>query len=162
MTTGIRITRKWSISMNPKYHIDKRALFCDETAEYRFPAEPECNQEVTIRFRTAKDNVDQVYLIYSNTEVKMEKVETAGRFDYYQTKLTVKNDRILYYFEINLGKETCFYNKLGPTADLQAMYHFSITQGFHPHRWAKGAVFIQIFGDKFGIGEQKIDLGDGE
>ena len=80
--------------MNPKYHIDKRALFCDETTEYRFPAEPECNQEVTIRFRTAKDNVDQVYLIYSNTEVKMEKVETAGRFDYYQTKLTVKNNSL--------------------------------------------------------------------
>ena len=162
MTTGIRITRKLSISMNPKYHIDKRALFCDETAEYRFPAEPECNQEVTIRFRTAKDNVDQVYLIYSNTEVKMEKVETAGRFDYYQTKLTVKNDRILYYFEINLGKETCFYNKLGPTADLQAMYHFSITPGFHTPEWAKGAVFYQIFVDRFCNGEQKNDPVDRE
>ncbi len=148
--------------MNPKYHIDKRALFCDETAEYRFPAEPDCNQEVTIRFRTAKDNVEQVYLINSNTEVKMEKVETSGRFDYYQTKLIVKNDKILYYFEVNLGKEICYYNKLGPTTDLQPIYQFTIMPGFHTPEWAKGAVFYQIFVDRFCNGDPTNDPMDGE
>ena len=148
--------------MNPKYHIDKRALFCDETAEYRFPAEPDCNQEVTIRFRTAKDNVDQVYLIYGNTEVKMQKVETAGRFDYYQTKLMVKNDRISYHFEVNFGKETCYYNKLGPTTDRQPIYQFTITPGFHTPEWAKGAVFYQIFVDRFCNGDPTNDPMDRE
>lgn len=148
--------------MKPKYHIDKRALFCDETAEYRFPAEPECNQEVTIRFRTAKDNADQVYLIYGNTEIKMEKVESKGRFDYYQTRLVMKNDRVSYYFEISLGRETCYYNKLGPTTDCHSVYQFTITPGFHTPEWAKGAVFYQIFVDRFYNGDPSNDPVDGE
>ncbi len=38
------------------------ALFSDGTADYRMPTEPEANQRVRIRFRSAKDNVDLVVL----------------------------------------------------------------------------------------------------
>ena len=35
----------------------KQALFSDGTKDYRMPAEPKENEIVTIRFRTAKDNL---------------------------------------------------------------------------------------------------------
>lgn len=40
----------------------KRALFSDGTEDYRSPAEPKAGELVTIRFRTARDNVDAVWL----------------------------------------------------------------------------------------------------
>ena len=38
----------------------KAALFCDETMDYRKPAEPDAGEWVTVKFRTEKDDVDSV------------------------------------------------------------------------------------------------------
>ena len=35
--------------------MNKKALFCDGTSQYVNPSEPERNEEVVFRFRTAKD-----------------------------------------------------------------------------------------------------------
>ena len=43
--------------------MEKAALFCDETAEYRCPEEPDPGDLVTLRFRTAKNNADHVSMI---------------------------------------------------------------------------------------------------
>ena len=40
--------------------MEKAALFCDETAEYRCPEEPDPGDLVTLRFRTAKNNADHM------------------------------------------------------------------------------------------------------
>ena len=39
------------------------ALFSDGTADYVSPYEPKTGDDVTIKFRTASDNVDEVFLI---------------------------------------------------------------------------------------------------
>lgn len=44
--------------------MEKAALFCDETAEYRCPEEPDPGDLVTLRFRTAKNNADHVSRSY--------------------------------------------------------------------------------------------------
>ena len=36
----------------------KNALFCDETEDYRTPAEPEAGDSVVIRFRTLANNIE--------------------------------------------------------------------------------------------------------
>ena len=41
----------------------KAALFSDGTKEYRIPEEPECGEQVTIRFRTGAGDVDHVYVV---------------------------------------------------------------------------------------------------
>ena len=41
----------------------EQALFCDGTASYVSPPEPAENERVTLRFRTAKDDVDSVRLV---------------------------------------------------------------------------------------------------
>ena len=52
--------QRYIMQMRPL--LRKEALFSDGTADYRQPVEPEAGEEVTIRFRTAKDNVDIVWL----------------------------------------------------------------------------------------------------
>ena len=53
--------------------INKRALFADETLDYRIPEEPEVGEWVTLRFRTKKDNVDRVYYVADEVKLPMEK-----------------------------------------------------------------------------------------
>ncbi len=148
--------------MKVRLHLDRQALFCDETSEYRIPPEPDYNERVTIRFRTARDNADQVYLICGTTETKMEKRKSEGEFDYYEGIICLREDAIHYYFEISRGKELCYYNKLGCTTDIQEAYSFCITPGFHTPEWAKGAVFYQIFVDRFRNGSKENDPLDRE
>ena len=50
----------------------KRALFSDGTEDYRSPAEPKAGELVTIRFRTARDNVDAVWLCTEQKKYFME------------------------------------------------------------------------------------------
>ena len=97
----------------------KNALFCDETEDYRTPAEPEAGDSVVIRFRTLANNVDNVYLISRKSEIKMEKVRTEGLFDFYETQISVGSTAYLYYFEIEKGRDICYYNKLGCTTNLR-------------------------------------------
>ena len=43
--------------------MNQAALFCDGTESYVIPAEPEAGSRVTLRFRTAKDDSVQVFLL---------------------------------------------------------------------------------------------------
>ena len=140
----------------------KNALFCDETEDYRTPAEPEAGDSVVIRFRTLANNVDNVYLISRKSEIKMEKVRTEGLFDFYETQISVGSTAYLYYFEIEKGRDICYYNKLGCTTNLRQKYAFRITPGFHTPEWAKGAVFYQIYVDRFCNGDPSNDVETGE
>ena len=42
--------------------INRQALFSDETQDYRYPEEPDAGETVTLGFRTAKNDVDRVFL----------------------------------------------------------------------------------------------------
>ena len=60
---------KYIDNMRPLF--SRYALYSDETENFRIPAEPEPGQTVTIRFRTLKGNVDDVYLISGSTRQHM-------------------------------------------------------------------------------------------
>ncbi len=148
--------------MHSNLLLNKKALFSDETGAYRIPAEPECGQRVAVRFRTAADNADHVYLVIGNTETEMRKTETKDLFDYYETEFAVKNEQVLYYYKVTRGTETCCYNKLGPDGERQKQYYFKITPGYHTPDWAKGAVMYQIYVDRFCNGNRQNDVLSGE
>lgn len=146
--------------MRPVFN--KRALFSDETEQYRTPFEPDAGDVVTIRFRTLKNNVDAVFFISGATRVKMNLAESRQGFDYYSIDLEVGQEPIHYYFEIRSGKITCYYNELGVTRKLQEQYSFGIVPGFKTPDWAKGAVMYQIFADRFCNGDTSNDVLTGE
>ena len=43
--------------------INKEALFSDTTEDYVYPPEPSAYGEVTIRFRSARNNIDRVFFV---------------------------------------------------------------------------------------------------
>ena len=142
--------------MRPVFN--KRALYSDETAQYRTPMEPEPGDIVTVRFRTLKNNVDAVYFISGTIRKEMKVEESREGFDYYAIQIPVGSEPIHYYFEIRAGKIVCYYNELGVTRQLQEQYSFGIIPGFHTPDWAKGAVMYQIFVDRFYNGDSSNDV----
>ena len=140
--------------------MNRAALFCDETIDYRIPAEPDSGDIVTLRFRTAKDDADYVSVVICGLDVKigLQKVETKGLFDYYECKLPVGEENHFFYFEITQGDEVCHYNRLGVSTDKDLRRMFRITPGFHVPEWSKGAVMYQIFVDRFYNGDPKNDV----
>lgn len=144
--------------------LNKDALFTDETENFRFPTEPDDGEDVYLRFRTAKDNVDCVYYIEDGSleETVMEKTDSDGLFDYFEHKITVGSEKISYSFKVVRGSEWCYFNRLGATMDNQEGFHFRIAPGFHTPDWAKGAVMYQIYVDRFCNGDPSNDVVDHE
>ena len=141
-----------------KGRINRDALFSSETEDYRMPMEPDADDDVLLRMRTAKGNVDHVYYVEDKAEVEMTKAKSDELFDYYEYEITVGTDQVLYHFKVVSEQDVCLYNRLGPTQDGQPCFDFKITPGFHTPEWAKGAVMYQIFVDRFCNGDESNDV----
>ena len=88
----------------------------------------------------------------------MFKTESDARFDYYSHTVQLENEKLVYYFEIHAGKLSCFYDRRGVTKDINSYYSFQIIPGFKTPDWAKGAVFYQIYVDRFCNGDPSNDV----
>ena len=132
-----RIQRSWQYVMRMRPVFNMEALFSDETENYVMPMEPEPHETVTIRFRTAKNNVDAVFFISGADRLLMQFEESRGEFDYFKIEIIVGANPIHYYFEIQTGKFRCFYNKRGVSRNLQEYYAFALVPGFKTPDWAK-------------------------
>ena len=158
--TQAQRTQQYAMNMRPV--LNKAALFSDESANYQTPFEPELGEQVTIKFRTAVNNVDYVFLICGSHKVCMEKAYTEGAFDYYTYTIPPLDGPVRYYFEIRTGNQRCFYNSLGVSKNLQEYNSFGIVPGFKTPDWAKGAIMYQIFTDRFCNGDTSNDVEDRE
>lgn len=142
--------------------IRKKALFSDMTEDYVSPVEPNPNTEVTIKFRTAINNVDLVFLVHNDQKRVMKKIDSDQNFDYYAINVLLEDESYLYYFEVKSGKAVLKYDRRGVVRDVNAFYHFEIIPGFHVPAWAKGAVMYQIYVDRFYNGDKSNDVETGE
>ena len=147
---------------NTKTALNFGALFADGTEYYRSPAEISHGEAVTLRFRTGVDNVDDVYLVYNGERVKMSIESSDNLFDYYVYTISEVNENLDYYYEVIAGNVVCYYNKLGTQKILNPDYNFQIFPDFKVPGWAKGAVFYQIFVDRFCNGDESNDVLDNE
>lgn len=136
----------------------EQALFCDGTASYVNPPQPAENETITLRFRTAKDDVDRVRLMTGVGGYDMKKESSSGEFDYYTINWRLNEEPFRYCFEIQDGDELCYYNKCGTSKEIVAFYEFVIVPGFSTPDWAKGAVMYQIFTDRFYNGDKTNDV----
>ena len=135
--------------------MNRQALFCDGTGSYVIPPEPALHEEITLRFRTAKQDVDEVLLLTRDGAFPLEKTETRGEFDYYEIRQTLGEQIFTYCFQIRKGSEICYFNRCGVSDEIVEYYAFRITPGFSTPDWAKGAVMYQIFVDRFCNGNPK-------
>ena len=142
--------------------INVGGLFSDGSEYYRIPQEPGINDQVKVRFRTCADNADEVYLIYNGEELVMSVEESDDLFDYYTAVIPAGEKYISYYFEVHSGCVTCYYNRIGVQKNVNPDYNFEICPGFDVPDWAKGAVFYQIYVDRFCNGDPSNDVLDNE
>lgn len=138
--------------------INISGLHSDETKVFHSPLEPKAGDIVKIRFRTAKDDVDEVVLVCKNQKIILEKETSTDVFDYYMTEIVAEDEIIRYYFEVRKGTEVVIYNRRGAFNDKREQYQFAIVPGFETPDWAKGAVMYQIYTDRFCNGNPDNDV----
>ena len=131
--------------------IHRDALFSIGKGFYREPEESSSFSEVTLRFRTLKEDVDAVKLFVMEKEetILMCLSSSDSYFDYFEAKVRLEDCPLHYYFQIVKGEEILHYNRLGVTEELHKEYAFSIFPDFFIPSWVKGAVMYQIFVDRF-------------
>ena len=156
--SNYELNQKQQYMMLMRPLLRKHALFSDGTKDYRNPPEPKEDEEVTITFRTAKDNVDIVWLRTDAGKIPMWKEYSRGLFDYYQVKVQLGKEPFRYYFEINTGMLQCYYDRMGVSPEIRQDYAFVIVPGFSTPDWAKGAVMYQILVDRFCNGDPSNDV----
>ena len=142
--------------------MNKNALFCDGTSDYVIPAEPGIHEKVRLRFRTARDDAQEVCLISGGEALQMQKISSGEVFDYYETKVQLTDTMFVYYFRIKSESEELCYHQCGVSEHPVEYYNFRIMPGFSTPAWAKGAVMYQIFVDRFCNGDPSNDVEDGE
>ena len=142
--------------------MNKNALFCDGTSDYVIPAEPGIHEKVRLRFRTARDDAQEVCLISGGEALQMQKVSSGEVFDYYETEVQLTDTMFVYYFRIKSESEELCYHRCGVSEHPVEYYNFRIMPGFSTPAWAKGAVMYQIFVDRFCNGDPSNDVEDGE
>ncbi|MCR4655046.1 MAG: glycoside hydrolase family 13 protein [Lachnospiraceae bacterium] len=138
--------------------LNKDAVFSDSTSAYLDPCEPSPYGLVTVKLRTAKNNIDYAFIICNGERFLMDKAGTTGHFDYYKYDLQLENEIVLYYFEVVVGNVRCQYDMRGAVDKADLNFSFQIRPGFSTPEWAKGAVFYQIYVDRFFNGDPSNDV----
>jgi len=153
--------------------LNMHAIFSDTTSGYVFPHEPARGEDVQIRLRTAKGNVDAVRIVFEGGEYIDENLRahknfnlcvesSTDLFDYYAVTIPRLIGRISYAFEIVKDGRVYVYNRRGLCPGVDAAYNFVVIAGFKTPDWAKGAVMYQIYVDRFRNGDTGNDVVDGE
>lgn len=153
-------TARYVMEMLPTLNLN--ALFSDESPSYVEPYEPEVGDTVTIRVRTARANVDEVWILSDYIRERMEYERTSGLFDYYTAKIRMGRQSLSYCFEIVSGAVRVILDKRGISDHADSRSRFRICPGFSTPDWAKGAVMYQIYTDRFCRGDETNDVLDDE
>lgn len=149
--------------------MNREALYHCSKSNYAFPY---TTTDIRIRFRTAKDDVNEVRLFYgvkfdwaNKTYHTMNKICSDEYFDYYQYNIKQEDIRLGYYFEVITDEEDIFYTEAGildAFDDNRAHCLFFQYPSAHyidiPHKpsWFSDAIFYQIFVERFANGNPDI------
>lgn len=152
----VELNQQYIAGMRPVFN--RRALYTDTTEEYVTPAEPAPYEQIIIRFRTARNNVDRVFMVHNGERELMNKTDNDELFDYYSVEYQLENEKLIYHFEIQTGRLSGYYDTRGLVREINEYYDFVVIPGFKTPDWAKGAVMYQIYVDRFCNGDPANDV----
>ena len=144
------------------FMINIRALFSDETQTFKTPYEPKSGDTVTLKIRTLKNDVLKAYAVINGVKRNMEKYMTDDSFDWFKVEFKCPSKAVRYYFRLVDEDDAVCYNRLGGVENSQPEYDFSFVPDRKVPDWAKGAVYYQIFPDRFCNGNPDNDVEDNE
>ena len=141
-----------------KSYVNMEAIFSDETENFVSKIRSGKNIKYEIKLRTAKNNVDHVYLHYNDKKKAMTKSKSDNIFDYYTISVDFKGKRTKYHFSIEKNENIYYYNKNSIRLHLDKNFNFVISPNFDVPEWSKGAIIYQIFVDRFCNGDTSNDV----
>ncbi len=142
--------------------VNRRALFSDESESFVTPFSPRAGQKVAIRFRAKKNNLVSAQLLVRGEEpVNMTLCRTDELYDVFEAEILPETELLRYSFKAVGHGDSCYYQRFGATDEL-GEDDFLIVPGLCVPEWARGAVYYQIFVDRFRNGDRTNDVLDGE
>ncbi len=142
--------------------INRKALFADETEYFKTPYQPEKGDRVTLRLRTLANDVDEALVVINGAPHRMKKYRSQENFDYYEYSFVCPKKQVNYYFRVSDWDDVAYLNRFGCVENHTPEYDFSFVPGAKVPVWARGAVFYQIYCDRFCNGDTSNDVTDNE
>ncbi|MCR5329649.1 MAG: alpha-glycosidase [Lachnospiraceae bacterium] len=141
----------------------KEAVLHIPLSQYAYSTD---ERTITVRIRTAKNDIDTCMLYYGNrvaevepipvSELKMELCARDDLFDYYEATVSSDYNRVCYYFKLISPEETLYYYSRGFAGKMEAnrteYFQFPYIRReeiLKKPEWAKKAVMYHIFPDSF-------------
>ena len=155
-------------------NIHWREIFHDQGPMFDSNPEPAANSAVTLTLRVCYHDITSANIVYYNhatgavTWVPMSWASTdpTGQFDYWQGTIgDVGSSELQYWFQINDGTATAWYNAAGVSSTEPASANadnFYIIPGFKTPAWMKNGVMYEIFVDRFYDGNPGNDATSGQ
>ena len=144
------------------------SVYSDGTGMFVSDPTPKMGETVEITVRFFADAPVKHVLVCSlpnGAERYDEAVKTkeAGGLAYYTAKVPVNEYRIQYQFDLVTEDTIYFYTQAGITTYLPDRSHdFVLLTDYRQPDWVKGAVFYQIFPERFANGDPSNDVENGE
>ena len=140
-------------------------LFCDETALFRSPADPASAEAFSLRVWARRQTEMSVSFLLREGDaeetVNTRKIGERGPWDIYEGRHPGVTARSTYYVMAEIGGERFFYGRNGMAGE-DAIIPFTVDPAFCVPDWARGAVWYQIFPDRFLNGDPNNDVLTGE
>ena len=144
------------------------SIYSDSTCGFVSNPAPEFGETISIRIRFLEDpGVSKVFLWRlvncAENYTPMEYLETKGGLAYYEAKTTLNEPRLQYHFVIIKDNELYFYTQAGVMDCVPDYQHdFVIRTDYVKPAWVDGAVFYQIFPERFYNADTSNDVKEGE
>jgi alpha-glucosidase len=147
-------------------NVEWDGLFSDQGPLYINPIEPGITTPVVLTLRVFKGDITTANIKYFDTAdnsfhwaaLTRGSSDATGRFEFWQGTVPGSPSLKYYRFQINDGTATAWLNAGGITSTEPSAGDFWIVPGFHTPQWAKGAIYYQIFPDRFNDGEPANNL----
>ncbi len=145
-----------------------RLIYSDTTDEYISNVEPGAGEAISIRLRVPRKVTDKAQIIVNDEIITMKRKKRNGDYEFYEAKITLSAEMIRYYFRVTIKGEDYIYDHRGAVPEsgnpkaIDEECFFSVIPGFKTPDWAKGAVFYQIYVDRFYNGDKTNDVRTGE
>lgn len=144
------------------------SVYSDGSKLFVQPVLPKKGEEVTISIRFFADAPVKAVMLRTRINggeerIHMERGEEKNGLVYYFAKVSNKEDSLHYHFFIVANEMIYYYNQAGIQEYMpDETYDFRIVYGYRQPAWVKGAVFYQIFPERFCNGNPANSVKDGE
>lgn len=146
--------------------VNTQLIFCDESELFRRPAEPAKGESFSLFIWVpASGTEEQVSFCFHEgleyREIQARKAAARGLMDIYEAAHPGTEGPLYYYAKIIRDDEIYYYGRNGvrPREEIIA---FSLLPEYRVPDWARGALWYQIFPDRFCNGDPSNDVLTGE